>query len=167
MLSYNGISNWKFLFSILIIDRRGEFRRQKKECLKLHVINVAKAPQCHSSLEKASQFTVAHASRNAFRRDETVPHWTSVLIRKTRGQGETKVSKEEKSKTQPAFSINTSNRVREVITLQHDCKTKCLAGSVISIYQLFYYVSLRGLNGKTDFWCCGDWSSRYRYYSFA
>ena len=76
-------------------------------------MNAAKKPQCLSSLKKANLFTVAHASRSALQRDETVPPWPSVLTRKTRGQGETAVSKEEKRKSQLAFSKNTDVKMLE------------------------------------------------------
>jgi hypothetical protein len=72
-------------------------------------MNAAKPPQYLSSLKRASLFTAAHASRNAFQKDEGAPSLTLVLTRKTRGQGETVVSKEEKNKTPLAFLKNTSN----------------------------------------------------------
>jgi len=87
--------------------RRGDFTRPKKGCSKLLAMNAVKMLQFLLSLEKASLFTVAHVSRNASQKGVIVPNRTSVLTRRTRGQDETVVSKEEKNKSQLVFLKST------------------------------------------------------------
>ena len=128
--------SWRnFCFQFHSKANRGEFARPKKESLKSYAMTAAKPLQCLSSLKQANLFTVAHASQNAFQIDEDVPVWTSVLTRKTHGQGEEAISRAKKRKNQLAFSKNTSlKNFREADLREHSFWNGCYADSVISIY---------------------------------
>lgn len=108
VVSHTNFDDWKFLFSILSEDRRGDFVRHKRKHSELHAINAEKEIRCLSSQKMAILFTAAHASQNAFHINESLLSITTVSIRKTRGQDVDQNSKEERRKNPPAFSRDIS-----------------------------------------------------------
>jgi len=108
VLSHTNFDNWKFLFSIFSEDRRGDFERHKRKHLELHAMNVEKEIRCLSNQKMAILFTAATASQNAFHINESLLDTITISIRKTRGQDVDRDSKEERRKSPPAFSRDTS-----------------------------------------------------------
>ncbi len=108
VVSHTNFDNWKFLFSIFSEDRRGDFVRHKRKHLELHAINAEKEIRFLSNQKTAILFTAVHVSQNAFHINERPPGIITVSIRKTRGQDVDRNSKEERRKSPPAFSRDTS-----------------------------------------------------------